>query len=252
MHGSRIAAGAAVVTAVIVGGIGGAVLGVPSLSGAEQFSAATAGASCATPIADRAGFRLRGGAEFEAAAKALNLTPEELREKLSNGTTTIADVAKEQNVDIDTVIDAMVEADREQITDIVDNPWPAGGKDRMHPGGPGFKFGPGLGRGIGGSLDAISDALNMTPEELREAFSSGKTIGEIAKEKNVDVDGLIDTLVKEATEHIDELEQSGKISSEQADKLKADLKERITTLVNEGMKIRLPKLPREWMDPGND
>ena len=61
---------------------------------------------------------------LDAAAKALNLTTQQLTEKLSDGKTTIADVAKQQNVDVNTVIDAMAAADKARIGDIVNKPWP--------------------------------------------------------------------------------------------------------------------------------
>lgn len=48
------------------------------------------------------------GPGLEAAAKALNLSADELKTKLKDGHQTIAEVAKAQNVDVGTVIDAMV------------------------------------------------------------------------------------------------------------------------------------------------
>ena len=57
-------------------------------------------------------------------AKALNLSTDELLEKLSDGKTTIADVAKQQNVDVQTVIDAMAAAAKSDINDMVNNPLP--------------------------------------------------------------------------------------------------------------------------------
>lgn len=50
----------------------------------------------------------RGGPGLDAAATALGITTDELRTALSDGTTTIAAVAAERGVDVQTVIDAMV------------------------------------------------------------------------------------------------------------------------------------------------
>src|SRR5882672_6867626 len=93
MQRSRLVAGVAVVAAVGAGGVGGALIGVPGISGAQQFP------TSATPIAatgptkvDHAG---PGSPLIDAAAKALNLTTEQLLTKLSDGKTTIADVAQQ-------------------------------------------------------------------------------------------------------------------------------------------------------------
>src|SRR3954452_2563399 len=101
----RIAMGVAITAAVVAGGVGGAVLGVPGISSAQSGSpTTTAPANANAPKGVRPE---KSSALFDAAAKALNLTPAQLKEKLSDGKTTIADVAKQQNVDIDDVIDAM-------------------------------------------------------------------------------------------------------------------------------------------------
>ena len=55
---------------------------------------------------------------LDAAAKALNLSTEDLLEKLSDGKTTIADVAKQQHVDLQTVIDAMEAVAKHDISKI--------------------------------------------------------------------------------------------------------------------------------------
>src|SRR5215218_8352239 len=120
-----------VIASVAVGGVAGAMIGGPDTSGAAITVADTGSTSTNTNAGTPAvGVRMHGpGLELDAAAKALNLSADDLREKLSDGTTTIADVAKQQGVDLNTVIDAMVAADRERIEDMVNNPLP-------EPGGP--------------------------------------------------------------------------------------------------------------------
>ena len=59
-----------------------------------------------------------GGPELDAAAEALGMSVEDLQSELRDGKS-IADVAQEENVDVQTVIDAMVAADRDRITDFV-------------------------------------------------------------------------------------------------------------------------------------
>ena len=112
---------------------------------------------------------LGDAALFDAAAKALNLTTEQLRDKLSDGKTTIADVAKQQNVDINTVINAMTTPTRQRIGDIVNKPWPEAGPSAV----------PGCGpaatalvrrwslRRLAATLDAVAKALGHHADELR-------------------------------------------------------------------------------------
>jgi hypothetical protein len=233
-----VAAGV-VAGAVAVGGVAGALIGIPGLSGATTSDSS----SSTTPGYDmpdgrhhvRGFFGVRFGDDgvFAAAAKALNLSTEQLMEKLRDGETTIADVAQQQNVDVQTVIDAMEAVAKQNIEDLVNNPLPGppdgfkGGEGRGH--GFGFVFGfPGLRE----SLDSVADALGITTDELRDELQNGRSIADIAKAKNVDLDGIVDALVKDATAKIDQAVQDEKLSQEQADEIKADLKERITDVLN--------------------
>jgi hypothetical protein len=238
---SRLFASLTVAAAVTAGGVAGAVLAVPSLSGAQTTTTTPSNGS--DDANGGAPDRHKGPPLLDAAAAALNLTPEELREKLSDGETTIADVAQEQNVDIDTVIDAMTNADRERIEALVDEPWRGHG-----PGPGGFGFG-GRHRGPGGlhffaGHDALADALDISEDDLHEKLRDGKTIAEIAQESGKSVDSIVDALVQSANEHIDEAVADGHLTEERANDLKADLQERITRFVNGeapfGMKFRGP------------
>src|SRR5215218_9816174 len=85
--------------ALTAGLAGGGVLGVTAVAGAQT------GGDRPPAEADRppGGH----GPGLDAAAKALNLSVDDLRSKLEGGTT-IAQVAQEQGVDVQTVIDAMV------------------------------------------------------------------------------------------------------------------------------------------------
>jgi hypothetical protein len=229
MMRSRVVTGIAVAAAVAAGGVGGALIGVPSLSGAQPFPATVA----AAPDGTRPASPL-----LDAAAKALHLTTQQLRDKLSDGTTTIADVAKQQNVPIGDVITAMTAVDKDRIDNIVNNPWPkfgpgpAGGP-AMRPGGPGmpggFRFGV-----AGASLDAVAKALNITTDQLKTDLGKGQTIAQIATAKGLKVDDVIQTLVTDATTKIDQGVTDKHLPQAFADKLKAGLKTAITNLVNNG------------------
>ena len=228
---SRVVTGIAVVTAVAAGGVGGALIGVPGLSGAQPFP--TAAVSTATAAGTKASGRVRGdSALLDAAAKALKLTTQQLTDKLSDGKTTIADVAKQQNVDIKTVISAMTAADSDRISNIVNEPWP------KFPSGP--RPGPGVGlpalRGKGRlgavALDPAAKALGISSAELKTDLANGQTIAQIAKSKNIDVNKVIDALVADESAKIDAAVKAGHLSKVQGDNLKSHLKAVITMTVN--------------------
>ncbi len=225
MLGRRLTIPLIITASVVVGGTAGALLGVPALSGASTNSTTkVTNASGPAP-----GMRPAGAsALFDAAAKALNLTTDELRNRLSDGKTTIAGIAKEKNIDINTVIDAIAAADRQRIEDFVNNPLPQGG----HGPGPGFRHGPGKAFGADEKLDAAAKALGVTTDDLRSALRDGKSIADVAKDKNVDVNKVIDSMVATAQARIDKAKTDGKITQAQADRLTAELKDRITKLVN--------------------
>lgn len=102
----------------------------------------------------------------------------------------------------------------------------------------GHRFG---GRGFGGpgfahphpaGLEAAATYLGMTQAQLREALGSGKTLAQLAKDRNKSVDGLVQALTAEATKKIDAAQTAGKITKDQATEMKAHLDDAITDLVN--------------------
>ena len=244
MNGRRMVAAGVVAGAVAVGGVAGALIGIPGLSGATTSDSSTSTTTPASEVPDggrhaRGFFGIRFGDDgvLAAAAKALNLSTEDLMQKLSDGKTTIADVAGQQNVDVQTVIDAMEAVAKQNIEDLVNNPLP-GPPDGFKDGdghGHGFAFGFGFGFGFPGSresLDAVASALGITTDELQNDLRNGQSVADIAKAKNVDLDTIADALVKDATAKIDQAVKDEKLSQEQADRIKVDLKEHITDLLS--------------------
>jgi hypothetical protein len=176
-----------------------------------------------------------GGAELEAAAKALGMSVDELTEKLSDGTTTIADVAEQEGVELDTVKAAMLDEAEQRIDDVVNQPWPKFERDGRGPGGgKGHAFaGP-----LGADLDALAKTLGLSVDELRTQLRDGKSIADIAKAQGVEIDTVIDQLVASATSKLDEAVKNGRLTQEKADAIEAKLREGITAMVNgEGPKM---------------
>jgi hypothetical protein len=97
----------------------------------------------------------------------------------------------------------------------------------------GEQGGPGRGQ-RGQGMEAAATALGMTTDELRTAVQSGQTLAQIAADKGVDVQVVIDALKAELSAHLAEEVTSGEITQEQADQKLAQASERITDMVNNG------------------
>ncbi len=240
----------------------GTLAGATGIASAQSSSTDTGSKASAT--SDQPQHR---GPGLAAAAKALNLTEDELKAKLEDGTTTIAAVATAQNVDLQTVIDAMVadattkidqkvadgditeakatevKADlKDRITRMVSQARPADGE--RGPGAPG-RGGPGL--------EAAAKALNLSEDELRtKLHDDNQTIADVAKAQNVDVDTVISAMVDAATTHIDQKVTDGDITAAKATEIKSNLKERITKMVNEGPPARGDAGPPSDGAPGQE
>jgi ribosomal protein S20 len=226
---SRVLAATAVAAALA----GGGVLGATAVAGAQT------GGDRPPAEADRppGGH----GPGLDAAAQALNLSVDDLRSKLE-GDKTIAQVAQEQGVDVQTVIDAMVADATAHIDQAVQegkltadqaNERKSNLQERItklvNEGKP-----KGEGRGHGPKLDAAAKALGVSTDELRQQLRDGKTIAQVADARNVDKQKVIDAMVKDAEEHLDQAVKDGKLTADQANERKSGLKDRITSLVNDG------------------
>ena len=81
-------------------------------------------------------------------------------------------------------------------------------------------------------LAAAASFLGMTQAELREELED-KTLAEIAREKGKTAAGLVQQLVAVQTKRIDDAVAEGRLTDEQATALKADLEERMESLVRD-------------------
>jgi len=209
-----------IATAVLTA-LGVAVTGVAS---ARINVASTVKSAAVVPAHDRA-----GGGHLDAAATALGTTVEELRTALVAGTS-LADVAATKGVAVQKVIDAIVAAETAElklhvedgkltqaradellaglasrVTAMVNADVPAFGRGGRGFGGEGH--GMGRGHGLPGLHDStvLEDTLGMTREEIRAGLEAGKSIADLAKEKGVDVQKVIDALVAEARTKITDM-----------------------------------------------
>lgn len=86
-------------------------------------------------------------------------------------------------------------------------------------------------RGSRPGLDAAAEVLGVTEEELRDALRGGSSIADVAAERGVDMQAVIDALVAEATARIHDEAVEGDLDADRAAALKERLGERITRLV---------------------
>ena len=109
--------------------------------------------------------------------------------------------------------------------------------------GPRGLHGPGHGLGHGprgafhAKFEAAAEYLGMTEDQLRNELRNGKTLAQVARDRNKAVDGLIDALVADVREKLG------------AENVPADLRRRITDMVN-GRFRPPPRLHRHRMEPG--
>lgn len=226
----KILGAAAFSLALAGGGVAGAMLGTPSLSIAQSSSSTQTATNPSAPDASRPGglgpLEHRGEG-LAAAAKALGMTQADLKTELAAGKS-IADVAAERNVDVQTVIDALVADAKSRLAQIE-----AALPDRItqlvnrkgwgdHAPRPIFKE----------ALDKAAAVIGVSTDQLTTELKAGKTVAEVAGEHNVDVQKVIDALVADASAKIDQAVADGKLDSTQAADMKSHLVERITARVN--------------------
>jgi ribosomal protein S20 len=88
--------------------------------------------------------------------------------------------------------------------------------------------------GHGPKLDAAAQALNLSVDDLRSKLDNNTTLAQVAQAQGVDVQKVIDAMVADATAHIDQAVQDGKLTADQANQRKSNLQDHVTKLVNEG------------------
>ena len=115
-----------------------------------------------------------------------------------------------------------------------------------------FGLAPGLHRWVGpgfhrdhdflfrAKLEAAARYLGMTEAELCKSLQSGKTLAQVARDRDKSVGGLVDTLLADAKANLDEAVKAGRLTEAERKEMLAGLERRITDLVNG----RFPRPPR--------
>jgi uncharacterized protein (DUF433 family) len=76
-------------------------------------------------------------------------------------------------------------------------------------------------------LDIVAEKLGLERDELVEQLKDGKTVAELADEKGVALDDIVDAIVEGAAERLAEAVADGKLTQEEADAKLAEMRDRL-------------------------
>lgn len=210
-----------------------------AINGSGSPAPGSAAASTPQQAAAPAGGAHRGGFGNDARGLSqevldlLKLDQSAVRAKLAEGKT-LAEIAADQGVSRDTLKQALTDANNKRLeerkqafADSLDSLIDRSGNQI-----PDRKLGM---TGIFGARDLASSAsvLGMTEDELKTALEGGKSLADLAKEKNVDVRKLVDAQTEAIKAAIQEALASGKLTQEQADKQLANAATMAEKIVND-------------------
>jgi hypothetical protein len=168
------------------------------------------------------------------AARELGVSPERLTNALKTGLKNRIDEAVEDG--------RMTKEEGDRLKARIDE----GGLPFLAPLGPRGVHGPGMHREFKfrhfHKLETAARYLGITEAALRDELRDGKTLAQVARERDKSVDGLVDALVAEKRKRIDQAVEDGRLTRAEADAFLAGLRERIADFVNG----RFPRLRRHF------
>jgi hypothetical protein len=200
----------------------------------------------------RGGFGM--GVNFQAAATAIGITPQQLRTQLQGKSLTqvaqangkdpnaVATALKNdahQRIDqavtaghltADQANTAKTKADQ-RIDQLMTQVVPAGG-----PAGPGagprgaFGFGAGL---VQQGLNTAATAIGISPQDLRTQLQQGKTLTQVAQANNKNPNDVASALKNAANQKIDQAVTAGHLTADQANTMKTNIDQRIDQLMTQ-------------------
>jgi lambda repressor-like predicted transcriptional regulator len=196
--------------------------------------------------AGRWGYRAYGQAEI--VAEQLGMTVDDLTAALREGRS-VADLATEKGVALDTIVEALMAPRRDALAQAVAN-----GRltqeqaDSMlaemqeniieHLNQPGLPMGGGpagqmmraerMGWQLHGQLDLVAQALGMAPEDLTAELQGGKSVAQVAEEKGVALDTIVEALLAPRREAMAQAVADGELTQAEADARLVQMRENIT------------------------
>lgn len=185
---------------------------------------------------------------------ATQLTPGQERDAVIN------DAAEQLGVDPSELSNALEQALKNRVDEAVEDgrlTEEQGNrmKERIDAGGVPFLGVPGFHRHRGphlfhAKLEAAAEYLGMTQAELRRALADGKTLAQVARDRDKSVDGLVDALVQDAERKLEDVVEAGRLTESQKDEMLEGLRERITSMVNNRRPRLMPAPGFRRIEPG--
>jgi hypothetical protein len=174
----------------------------------------------------------RASSFFDAVARHLGISPDELEDATRAAAIDQVDAALEEG--------RITEEQAEELKSRIESgdfppffgPGPFFGGPRGGEHEFGFEVGPGFGFHFGDKLSAAAEYLGVTEDELREALRNGRSLADVAEAEGKPVDGLKEALLADAGARLDDAVADEKLTREQADRILERLREGIDRLVN--------------------
>ncbi|WP_170086606.1 hypothetical protein [Kyrpidia spormannii] len=86
-------------------------------------------------------------------------------------------------------------------------------------------------RSWGGILPTAAQVLNMPPQQLAQELRGGQSIAQVAQNKGVSEQEVIDAIVQKISATLDQRVQAGELTQQKADQIKAKLPDRVKKIV---------------------
>ncbi len=114
-----------------------------------------------------------------------------------------------------------------------------------------FKGGPGWGWGWGADLLSIAaKQLGISVYDLGKALQEGKSIADVAKEKGVDPQAIVDAYLARVNENLKQAVEDGRLTQKMADALLEEARQRVTDQINTTWPYPCPGgFGRRWGGP---
>jgi ribosome recycling factor len=210
------------------------------------------------PGPGRGGERGGFGLDLNAAAQAIGITPQQLKQELpGKSLAQVASAHGKSGADVATAlknaahqrIDQAVSSGRvtadqantektnidQRIDNLVNQVMPQGGPGNGRgPAGPG---GPGGPRGFGFGLGAAAQAIGITPQQLQQELP-GKSLAQVASAHGKSGADVATALKNTANQRIDQEVTNGRLTADQANTQKTNIDQRIDNFVNQVMPQR--------------
>jgi polyhydroxyalkanoate synthesis regulator phasin len=95
-------------------------------------------------------------------------------------------------------------------------------------------------RAVVGAVKVSADTIGVTPQELVQDIRNGQSIADVAKSKNVDPNTVVQAIVTAGNQRIDQAVTNGRLTQDQASKLKDRLPQVADRIVNHVPKACTP------------